>query len=247
MTALAVRHDAVNLGQGFPDTDGPPSMLEAAQSAIASGVNQYPPGPGMPVLRARHRRAPRARTASTYDPDTEVLVTVGATEAIAASLLALVEAGRRGDPDRAVLRLVRRRPSLWPARHAGDRGPARGRVRPVRRSTSTRCAPPSRPARGPSWSTRRTTRPAPCSPGGAARRSPPCASSTTCWRSPTRCTSTWCSTAAAHPAGLAAGDGRADADDLRRRARRSTAPAGRSAGCAGPPSWSPPSARPSSS
>ncbi|WP_330272160.1 pyridoxal phosphate-dependent aminotransferase [Lentzea sp. NBC_00516] len=92
MTALAVQHDAVNLGQGFPDTDGPASMLQAAQSAIASGVNQYPPGPGMPVLR-RAIAAHRARYGLSYDPDSEVLVTVGATEAIAASLLALVEAG----------------------------------------------------------------------------------------------------------------------------------------------------------
>ncbi|MFD4672237.1 pyridoxal phosphate-dependent aminotransferase [Lentzea sp. NPDC058450] len=92
MTALAVQHDAVNLGQGFPDTDGPASMLAAAQSAIASGVNQYPPGPGMPVLR-RAVAAHRSRYGLSYDPDSEVLVTVGATEAIAASLLALVEAG----------------------------------------------------------------------------------------------------------------------------------------------------------
>ncbi|MGW6935166.1 pyridoxal phosphate-dependent aminotransferase [Lentzea sp. NPDC054927] len=92
MTALAVQHDAVNLGQGFPDTDGPASMLAAAQSAIGSGVNQYPPGPGMPVLR-NAVAAHRSRYGLSYDPDTEVLVTVGATEAIAASLLALVEAG----------------------------------------------------------------------------------------------------------------------------------------------------------
>ncbi|WP_434452465.1 pyridoxal phosphate-dependent aminotransferase [Lentzea sp. E54] len=92
MTALAVQHDAVNLGQGFPDTDGPSSMLQAAQSAIASGMNQYPPGPGMPVLR-RAIAAHRSRYGMSYDPDTEVLVTVGATEAIAASLLALVETG----------------------------------------------------------------------------------------------------------------------------------------------------------
>ncbi|GLZ31367.1 aminotransferase [Lentzea sp. NBRC 105346] len=92
MTALAVRHGAVNLGQGFPDTDGPASMLEAAKEAISSGVNQYPPGPGMPVLRnaiAEHR----TRYGTNYDPDTEVLVTVGATEAIAAALLALVQSG----------------------------------------------------------------------------------------------------------------------------------------------------------
>src|SRR6266545_1378159 len=92
MTALAVRTGAVNLGQGFPDTDGPPRMLTAAQDAIAAGVNQYPPGPGRPELRsaiAEHR----TRFGQTFDPDTEVLVTVGATEAIAATLLALVEPG----------------------------------------------------------------------------------------------------------------------------------------------------------
>ncbi|MBB4962716.1 N-succinyldiaminopimelate aminotransferase [Saccharothrix violaceirubra] len=92
MTALATRHGAVNLGQGFPDTDGPVSMLDAAKTAIDSGVNQYPPGPGVPELRqaiAEHR----SRYGTEYDPDTEVLVTVGATEAIAASLLGLVEPG----------------------------------------------------------------------------------------------------------------------------------------------------------
>ncbi|GAA0650420.1 pyridoxal phosphate-dependent aminotransferase [Kutzneria viridogrisea] len=92
MTALATRTGAVNLGQGFPDTDGPASMLAAAQRAIAEGVNQYPPGPGRPELRqaiAEHR----TRYGTEYDPDSQVLVTVGATEAIAAALLALVEPG----------------------------------------------------------------------------------------------------------------------------------------------------------
>jgi N-succinyldiaminopimelate aminotransferase len=92
MTALAVRTGAVNLGQGFPDTDGPPAMLIAAQEAIAAGVNQYPPGPGRPELRsaiAEHR----TRFGQSFDPDAEILVTVGATEAIAATLLALVEPG----------------------------------------------------------------------------------------------------------------------------------------------------------
>ncbi|MFL6140863.1 MAG: pyridoxal phosphate-dependent aminotransferase [Labedaea sp.] len=92
MTALAVRTRAVNLGQGFPDTDGPPAMLAAAQRAIAEGLNQYPPGPGMPELRSAIA-ARRARFGTAFDPDSEVLVTVGATEAIAASLLALVDAG----------------------------------------------------------------------------------------------------------------------------------------------------------
>src|SRR5690349_5702111 len=92
MTALAQRTSAVNLGQGFPDTDGPASMLEAARAAIANGVNQYPPGPGVPELRAAIAEH-RTRYGTSYDPDTEVLVTVGATEAIASALLGLVEPG----------------------------------------------------------------------------------------------------------------------------------------------------------
>jgi N-succinyldiaminopimelate aminotransferase len=92
MTALATRTGAVNLGQGFPDTDGPAGMLAAAQEAIAAGVNQYPPGPGRQELREAIA-AQRAAYGVTFDPDTEVLVTVGATEAIAAALLALVDAG----------------------------------------------------------------------------------------------------------------------------------------------------------
>ncbi|MBV9368269.1 MAG: pyridoxal phosphate-dependent aminotransferase [Frankiales bacterium] len=93
MTALAQQTGAVNLGQGFPDTDGPNAMLEQAVDAIRGGLNQYPPGPGLPPLRqaiAAHRKA---RYGLTYDPDSEVLVTVGATEAISAAILALCEAG----------------------------------------------------------------------------------------------------------------------------------------------------------
>src|SRR5512144_24471 len=93
MTALAHATGAVNLGQGFPDTDGPRSMLAAAQQAIGAGVNQYPAGRGLPVLRdaiAEHRLA---RYGLRYDADSEVLVTVGATEAIAATMLALCEPG----------------------------------------------------------------------------------------------------------------------------------------------------------
>jgi N-succinyldiaminopimelate aminotransferase len=93
MSALAARVGAVNLGQGFPDEDGPPEMLKAAQDAIAEGVNQYPPGIGIPALREAVA-AQRKRTFGVdYDPATEVLVTVGATEAIAAAVLGLVEPG----------------------------------------------------------------------------------------------------------------------------------------------------------
>ncbi|HET6711614.1 pyridoxal phosphate-dependent aminotransferase [Amycolatopsis sp.] len=92
MTALAVEHDAVNLGQGFPDTDGPAGMLDAAKNALFGGANQYPPGPGRPELRAAIARH-RLRYGTEYDPATEILVTAGATEAIAAALLALTEPG----------------------------------------------------------------------------------------------------------------------------------------------------------
>ncbi|GAA1827160.1 pyridoxal phosphate-dependent aminotransferase [Luedemannella flava] len=93
MSALAVRTGAVNLGQGFPDTDGPPEMLEAAAAALRAGRNQYPPGPGIPELRAAIAAHQRRFWALDYDPDGEVLVTAGATEAIAAAVLALCEPG----------------------------------------------------------------------------------------------------------------------------------------------------------
>ena len=93
MSALAARIGAVNLGQGFPDEDGPAAMLSAAQQAIAEGANQYPPGLGIPALRQAVADQRKRRYGSDYDPDSEVLVTVGATEAIAASVLGLVEPG----------------------------------------------------------------------------------------------------------------------------------------------------------
>ncbi|MDQ4091859.1 MAG: pyridoxal phosphate-dependent aminotransferase [Actinomycetota bacterium] len=93
MTSLAARTSAVNLGQGFPDTDGPAGMLEIACAAIASGCNQYPPGPGIPQLRRAIAEHQATHYGLVHDPDTEVLVTVGATEAISAALLALVHPG----------------------------------------------------------------------------------------------------------------------------------------------------------
>ena len=93
MTARATEFDAVNLGQGFPDSDGPPRMLEIACEEIRSGNNQYGPGRGLPVLREAVA-AQRSRDHGIgYDPDTEVLITVGATEAISATVLGLVEPG----------------------------------------------------------------------------------------------------------------------------------------------------------
>ena len=93
MSALAAEVDAVNLGQGFPDEDGPPAMLEAARQAISDGVNQYPPGPGIAPLRRAIAAQRDRRYGQQFDPDTDVLVTVGASEAIAAAVLGLVEPG----------------------------------------------------------------------------------------------------------------------------------------------------------
>ncbi len=93
MSALAARVGAVNLGQGFPDEDGPAGMLEAARQAIADGVNQYPPGPGILPLRQAVAAQRLRRYGMGFDPETEVLITVGASEAIAASVLGLVEPG----------------------------------------------------------------------------------------------------------------------------------------------------------
>jgi N-succinyldiaminopimelate aminotransferase len=93
MSALALRTGSVNLGQGFPDTDGPGSMLEDAVAAIRSGANQYPPGRGIPALRQAIADHQRRYYGFELDPDTQVLVTTGATEAIAAALLAYIEQG----------------------------------------------------------------------------------------------------------------------------------------------------------
>ncbi|TDO14107.1 N-succinyldiaminopimelate aminotransferase [Mycobacterium sp. BK086] len=93
MSALAARIGAVNLGQGFPDEDGPAGMLEAAQKAIAEGVNQYPPGLGIAPLREAIAGQRKRRYGVEYDPESEVIVTVGATEAIAAAVIGLVEPG----------------------------------------------------------------------------------------------------------------------------------------------------------
>ncbi|MGC0401740.1 N-succinyldiaminopimelate aminotransferase [Streptomyces sp. SAI-126] len=94
MSALALQTGSINLGQGFPDTDGPEEVREAAVRALRDGRgNQYPPGPGIPELRTAIAAHQERRYGLAYDPDIEVLVTAGATEAIAAALLALVEPG----------------------------------------------------------------------------------------------------------------------------------------------------------
>ncbi|WP_225753883.1 pyridoxal phosphate-dependent aminotransferase [Actinotalea sp. Marseille-Q4924] len=93
MSALATRTGAINLGQGFPDVDGPAHVAEAAVAAIRAGHNQYPPGPGVPALRHAIAEHQRRQYSLDVDPESEVLVTVGATEALAAAVLALAGPG----------------------------------------------------------------------------------------------------------------------------------------------------------
>ena len=94
MSARALATNSVNLGQGFPDVDGPPAIARAAADAVLAGRgNQYPPAIGIPELRQAVAAHQRRFYGLEYDPDTEVLITAGATEAIAASLLALLEPG----------------------------------------------------------------------------------------------------------------------------------------------------------
>jgi N-succinyldiaminopimelate aminotransferase len=93
MSALAVSTNSINLGQGFPDTDGPQEVLDAAKNAIDTGQNQYPPGRGTPGLRQAIAAHQKRFYGIDVNPDTQVLVTAGATEAIASTLLALVETG----------------------------------------------------------------------------------------------------------------------------------------------------------
>ncbi|WP_327358349.1 aminotransferase class I/II-fold pyridoxal phosphate-dependent enzyme [Streptomyces sp. NBC_01304] len=93
LTELAQRTGAINLGQGFPDSDGPASVISRARQALASGVNQYPPLAGAPVLRQAIARQRVRRHDSSYDPVDEIVVTTGATEAVTAAVLALCDPG----------------------------------------------------------------------------------------------------------------------------------------------------------
>jgi N-succinyldiaminopimelate aminotransferase len=93
MSALAVRTQSVNLGQGFPDVDGPPEVIARAVTALESGHNQYAPGPGVAELRQAVARHQERHYGIQLDPDSEVVVTTGCTEGIAAALLGLVDPG----------------------------------------------------------------------------------------------------------------------------------------------------------
>ncbi|MEA2309863.1 MAG: N-succinyldiaminopimelate aminotransferase, partial [Thermoleophilaceae bacterium] len=89
MSALALRTGAINLGQGFPDTDGPAEIVDAVTAAMRAGANQYAPLPGVPQLCAAIAEHQRRRYGLDVDPDLGVQVTFGATEAIAATMLGL--------------------------------------------------------------------------------------------------------------------------------------------------------------
>src|SRR6266571_817376 len=209
MSARAVATGSINLGQGFPDRDGP-----AAVDAILAGRgNQYPPGPGIPELRqaiaAHDERFYRLR----YDPADEVLVTAGATEAIAAAMLALVE------PEDEVIAF-----EPYYDSYAANIAMAGGLRVPV-----TLRPPDFRPdldelAKAVTGKTRLILLNSPHNP--------------TCSWSPTRSTSTWSSTASTcrSPGSPACASGRCRSA---RRARRSPSPAGRSAGSRPRPSWWP--------
>jgi N-succinyldiaminopimelate aminotransferase len=93
MSALAVRTGSVNLGQGFPDEDGPPEVIAEAVRALEHGANQYAPGPGVPALRQAIARHQQRHYGLELDPDREVVVTTGCTEGVAAALLGLVNPG----------------------------------------------------------------------------------------------------------------------------------------------------------
>ncbi len=93
MSRLAREHDAVNLGQGFPDDPGPQDVREKAAEAVIRGWNQYPPMMGLPELRQAVSAHYQHWHGQAFDPETEVMITSGATEAIAGALLALIEPG----------------------------------------------------------------------------------------------------------------------------------------------------------
>jgi methionine aminotransferase len=93
MSALAAEHGAINLGQGFPDFDCDPKLLDAVDGAMREGLNQYPPMPGVPALREAVSAKIEAMYGHRYDPASEVTVTAGATQAIITAILAIVHPG----------------------------------------------------------------------------------------------------------------------------------------------------------
>ena len=160
MTALAEQTRSVNLGQGFPDWSGPSEVIEAAVAALRAGHNQYAPLPGIPSLRRAVAEHQLRRYGIELDPDREIQVTFGATEALASALLALLGTrGRGGVPGPGLRRLSRDRGArrradeadrAGAARLARDRGGDRGGDRAAHARAPAELAPqPHRPRAGP--------------------------------------------------------------------------------------------------
>ena len=174
MTALAEQTGALNLGQGFPDFDGPAAVIEAAIAALRAGHNQYPPVPGVPALRRAIAEHQRRHYGIELDPDREIQVTFGATEALASALLALVVAG---DEVAFLDPAYDSYPAVVALAGASPRSIVLGR----RTGGSSKRPSTRRSAREPvcSCSILRTTRPAACSmPASSSCSRAPAASTT---------------------------------------------------------------------
>ena len=158
MTRLADLHGAINLGQGFPDFPAPEEVKEAARQAIADDHNQYPVTWGVPAFREAIAAKYLRDYGMTVDPETEICVTCGSTEAMIASMLGLL------DPGDEVVVFEPFYENYGPDAIMSGRRSAWSRSgRRTGRSTKRSCAPPSATARARSSSTRRTTRPGRCS------------------------------------------------------------------------------------
>jgi methionine transaminase len=169
MSALALEKNAVNLGQGFPDFDCDPQLIAAVTDAMQRGLNQYPPMPGVPALRAQVASKIAALHGMHYHADSEITITAGATQGIITAILATVRAGDE------VIVLEPCYDSYVPSIVLAGGTVVRVALTPARfGQTLTRLARPSRHAPAPSSSTARTTPPPPC---GAAPR---CCSCKTC-------------------------------------------------------------------
>ena len=192
MSALAVEYDAINLGQGFPDTPGPQEVIDAAVAAMRRGLNQYPPAIGVPALREAICAHQQRFYGIELDPASQVVVCAGASEALSSALMALVAPG-----DEVI--------ALEPFYdlYAATGALIGASLVPVRISAPDyRLDPDLLRAAVTDRTTAillnsRTTRPAPCSRGTSWRRWPRSPGSTTSWSSPTRSTSTCSSTTSA--------------------------------------------------
>ena len=216
MSALAVHDRQRQPRPGLPRHRRPGECWTRPPTAIRAGHNQYPPGPGIPELRHAIAAHQRRYYGLDLDPDTEVLVTAGATEAIAAAVLAACRPGRRGRHLRAVLRLLRRDASRSAAR-TGARSRSNAPA-PTGRSTPTRCARAVTPAHAGCIAAQLAAQPdrQGLHPRRAGARSPTLAIEHDLSSSPTRCTSTSSSTAEPRPDRDAAGHARAHDHDRQR-------------------------------